>query len=63
MYVPGHVWHSFACIYYVCLVLLCMVCMDAMLICYAYVEFFFSIEVYLSTLVVVLTKLFSPGWL
>jgi hypothetical protein len=36
--------------------------MDAMLIRYAYVEFFLSIEVYLSTLVV-LTKLFSPEWL
>jgi hypothetical protein len=41
----------------------CMVCMNAMLIRYAWVEFISSIEVYLSTLVVVLTKLFSPEWL
>jgi hypothetical protein len=41
----------------------CMVCMDAMLICYAYVEFFSFIEVYLCTLVVILTKLFTPEWL
>jgi hypothetical protein len=58
--VPGHVWHPFACMYYVCLDLLCMV-VGA---CYVWIvldvmvkhEFSLLFEACISFLVMNLTK-------
>jgi hypothetical protein len=59
--VPGHVWHSFACIYYVCMDLLCMV-VGA---CYVWLPWmyamhecisFLSYETYISFLVINITN-------